>query len=294
MTRVGLPRISAAGGLVVRGDSSTGLEVAVVHRPRYDDWSLPKGKSEVGEGARDCARRETHEETGLLCRVLDPVGVNRYPVADGSKQVEYFLMRPYLDTGFQADEEVDALRWLTPEEAATTVSYPFDKELVESIDTARVLSHTTIHLVRHAVAGDRHEWSGDDRLRPLTAKGERQAAGINRQLSGVGVSRILSSPHVRCLQTVEPLSEALGVRVEKADALAEGASPAGMRALLNEVAGTNAVLCSHGDVIPEMLRLLRGDGTRLESPLECKKGSIWAIFGDDGLKSAVYVPPPAD
>lgn len=288
------PDIPAAGGLVVRGDTAERLEVAIVHRPRYGDWSLPKGKVEPGEDLTACALREIHEETGLLCRIVEPAGTNRYPTAAGMKQVDYFLMRPYRHTGFTPGEEVDDFRWLPLAEAAELVSYPFDRELIESTDTARAVAYTTVHLVRHGAAGDRREWNDDDQLRPLTPKGRRQADAIARQLSTIGVSRVLSSPYIRCVETVQPLAEVLGSSVEADERLAEGASPSSIRALLDEVAGSTAVLCSHGDVIPETLRILRGAGVHLESLFDCKKGSTWMVTHDQGFKTAAYFPPPED
>jgi 8-oxo-dGTP diphosphatase len=126
------PRSRAAGGLVVR-DSAGGLEVAVVHRPRYDDWSLPKGKLHGGERWQDAALREVREETGLRCELGDELASARYRDRKGRpKLVRYWLMRP-LDGDFEPGDEVDELRWLDPRRAGELLDYEHDRDLVRSL-----------------------------------------------------------------------------------------------------------------------------------------------------------------
>jgi 8-oxo-dGTP diphosphatase len=124
--------VKAAGGVVWRRGADR-IELAVAHRPRYDDWSLPKGKLNRGESWEDAALREVEEEIGLRCRLgeeLDPVG---YRDRKGrEKAVRYWLMEPEADTPFEPNDEVDEMRWLTPEDAAEALSYPHDVELVRS------------------------------------------------------------------------------------------------------------------------------------------------------------------
>ncbi len=121
-------------------------------------------------------------------------------------------------------------------------------------------------LVRHARAGDRETWSGDDRLRPLDKKGRRQADRIAETLVHFGATRLLSSPYVRCVQTLEPAAALLGLGIEERAELAEGASALEALALLSELTGSLPALSTHGDVLQELL------GDR-----ECKKGSIWVV-----------------
>jgi 8-oxo-dGTP diphosphatase len=122
--------VKAAGGVVWRtGDS--GVEIVVVHRPRYDDWSLPKGKLDKGEGWEHAALREVEEEVGLRCHLGDELEPTAYKDRKGrAKVVRYWLMEPESDPGFEPNEEVDEIRWLSPDDAESELSYPHDAELV--------------------------------------------------------------------------------------------------------------------------------------------------------------------
>jgi EmrB/QacA subfamily drug resistance transporter len=129
------PKVRAAGGAVRRPRDGTGeLEIALVHRPKYDDWSLPKGKLEKGESFEEAALREVEEETGMRASLGDELGEARYRDAKGrSKLVRYWLMTP-LGGRFEPHQEVDELAWLTPEEAMGRLTYEFDRELVRKLD----------------------------------------------------------------------------------------------------------------------------------------------------------------
>jgi 8-oxo-dGTP diphosphatase len=157
-----------------------------------------------------------------------------------------------------------------------------------------------LYLVRHAHAGDRAAWDGADRERPLSRKGRRQADAIADRLAGAGIVRLLSSPSRRCLQTLEPLAERLALTVEGESRLAEGAWGRDALALADELrseaarSGHDAVaLCSHGDVIPELVRTLRDGGARIDDPLACPKASTWVLRADgDGWAACSYLAPP--
>jgi len=124
--------VKAAGGVVWRRAGDT-IAIAIAHRPRYDDWSLPKGKLDAGERWEDCALREVEEETGMRCRLGEELEPTNYQDRKGrDKVVRYWLMEPVDDTDFVPNDEVDQLRWLAPAEAANLLSYPHDKELVAS------------------------------------------------------------------------------------------------------------------------------------------------------------------
>jgi 8-oxo-dGTP diphosphatase len=127
------PEVRAAGGLVVREAEGGGTEVALVHRPKYDDWSLPKGKLDAGESFEGAALREVAEETGLRCEIGPELESTRYADRKGrDKLVRYFLMQP---TGgeFKATDEVDGLRWLPPADAIALLDYEHDRHLVRGL-----------------------------------------------------------------------------------------------------------------------------------------------------------------
>ncbi len=152
-----------------------------------------------------------------------------------------------------------------------------------------------LYLVRHAKAGSRRDWEGPDHGRPLSKTGRRQAEGLVDLLVDRSVSSILSSPYVRCLETVQPLAEKLALPVEHAPALAEGASPIDAVGLVRGLAGTTAVLCSHGDVIPAILdALVESDDLPLPPDYPYPKGSTWVLEDRDGRWArAHYLPPPS-
>jgi broad specificity phosphatase PhoE len=150
----------------------------------------------------------------------------------------------------------------------------------------------TIHLVRHAHAGKRSEWPDDDLLRPLSERGWAQANHVRKVLDETPVGRIVSSPFVRCLQTVEPLAESLDLTIEQCDALAENAHGDPAYALLLELDAVDGVACSHGDVIPALLRRLVADGMFVDGPLLDQKGSMWIVELREGRPfRGRYVPP---
>jgi 8-oxo-dGTP diphosphatase len=124
--------VKASGGVVWRR-GERGVEVVVVHRPRYDDWSLPKGKLDPGEGWEQAAVREVEEEVGLRCSLGEELPPTSYTDHKGrAKVVRYWLMEPEGEPPFEPNDEVDEMRWLTPTEAAGTLSYPHDGELVRA------------------------------------------------------------------------------------------------------------------------------------------------------------------
>jgi 8-oxo-dGTP diphosphatase len=271
--------------------TSSGPEVLVVHRPRYDDWSLPKGKLGSGERHREGAIREVWEETGLRCRLGSEVGSARYRDAKGrDKRVRYWVMHVEEGAAFEPTDEVDEIRWVRPERARSILSHEHDRRVVEA---AGALC-TPLYLVRHAKAGSRAQWRGDDNDRPLTGKGRRQASGLVATMAGRPVERIVSSPSLRCVQTMEPLAADRELEIERASWLGEGAST--RTALARALAQPGpAVLCSHGDVIPAVVGALLDEGVPSEGPVAWKKGATWVVERPAGFPAAVwYEPPPRD
>ena len=288
--------ILAAGGLVIRPDPDGELRVLVAHRPRYDDWSLPKGKADPGESPETTAVREVDEETGILADIIAPLSEVEYRVSSGRRKVvRYFAMRLRSERAFTPNDEVDEIRWVTPEEGGEILSYEHDRALVAN-DLDRLLSIGTVWLVRHAAAGDRGAWTDDDRIRPLTKKGMRQSDAIAEALAVHDIDAVFSSPYLRCRQTVEPVATRAGLQVQDSDHLVEGARESETLEWLRTMGGRHVVACSHGDVIPGVIRRLDALGVPLYSAdgvFDVKKGSIWTLaLEGDRITSATYTPPP--
>ena len=152
----------------------------------------------------------------------------------------------------------------------------------------------TVYVVRHGRAGSRSAWDGPDDLRPLTKAGRKQADALVELLGDVGVTRIVSSPYVRCRQTVEPLAQGLRIPVDLAEALAEGALLTEVLRLVEKVGGEEAVLCTHGDVIEALLGYLHDRPGVPVHGHAYEKGSTWALEVRSGsVTSARYLDPPA-
>ncbi len=155
-------------------------------------------------------------------------------------------------------------------------------------------SSGTLYLVRHARAGDRSSWNGADRNRPLSKRGRRQAKRLIAVLGGHSVDRLLTSPYVRCRQTLEPIAKNRSLAIEERAELEENIPVDGALQLVKTLAGTNAVLCSHGDIIPALIDRLQQDGLAVSTPTATKKGSVWIIESAAGRwTQATYLPPPA-
>ncbi|WP_246128137.1 NUDIX hydrolase, partial [Amycolatopsis rhizosphaerae] len=276
--------IHAAGAVLWRtGDG--GIEIALVHRPHYDDWSLPKGKLDPGETIPAAAVRELREETGYTAVLGRHLRTVRYAVRGRPKVVDYFAAAA---TGgvFVPNEEVDELRWLPLAEAGAKLGYASDVEVLRAF-TALPPPLSTVLLVRHAKAGRREDWRGDDDLRPLSPAGARQAAAIRRFAPLFGVDRVCSAPRLRCVQTVHGIAEDLGVEVGHEPLLAEESywrDPArGLSRFLTLVAGGGTpIVSSQGGVIPDLVTTLaRRAGITVplgkDGAAPSKKGSVWVL-----------------
>jgi 8-oxo-dGTP diphosphatase len=151
-----------------------------------------------------------------------------------------------------------------------------------------------LYVVRHADAGSRGHADGPDELRGLSARGKRQAEGLRGLLADAGITRLVASPFARCVETVAPLAVHLGLEVEVDDRLGEGRGFAGALDLAAELCGGPAAICSHGDVIPDLLEELLRRGTKLKDEARWPKASTWVLTrGTDGFSTGRYLPPPA-
>jgi 8-oxo-dGTP diphosphatase len=295
--------IRAAGGVVWRRAVSGpdgGVEVAVVHRPRYDDWSLPKGKLAPGEPEVEGAVREVLEETGYHVRVGRPLGETRYEKVIGKiarpKVVRWWAMQAS-SGAFNATREVDDLRWLPLSEAEQKLTRDTDRDLLRRFAQGPAPTRTVL-LVRHASAGSRSKWSGDDRERPLDECGQAQADEVVRLLARYDVATILSADVVRCVETVAPFADAVGLPVHEEPVLTEthypGREEEAIGFLRSADPDRDAVVCSQGDVIPDLVdRLLAAADLDRPAPVVAAKASVWALtFSGDHVVNAEYFPPP--
>lgn len=271
-----------AAGAVLWRRSPAGVEVALVHRPRYDDWSLPKGKLDPSEPEAVAAVREVVEETGFTGPLGRGLGTTEYDVVVAGRLVPKTVRWWSLEAAegaFTAGDEVDELRWV---DAAAAV----DLLGAEAAPLRRFLSGpadaVTLLVVRHASAGDRSSFRGTDDRRPLDDDGRTQADLLADVLSLWRPVRVLSAPPVRCRATVAPLSARVGHDVEVVahwgeDAWDRDAALADLRGLAR--AGTPAVICSQGGAIPDLVAHL----TSTDGRVRAKKGSTWALsFDTDG------------
>ena len=266
------------------------VHTVLVHRPRYDDWSFPKGKLLEGESFEEAAEREVLEETGLECRIDVELPTSRYVDQQGRpKVVRYWSMEALDGRDLHPTQEVDEARWFTLAEAREALTYDRDRAVLDAATT----SETPAYLIRHAKAGDRQAWSDDDLSRPLSKAGRRQAKALVRVLSSRVIERILSSPAVRCVETARPLADQRGLPIEPRDELREGGPLPGLLELLEELRSTPSVLCGHGDLIPAVIEHLESRGTLVGPDRGWKKGSVWVLEREAGLVvRATYIPPP--
>ncbi len=283
--------ILAAGGVVWRRGSSD-IEFLVVHRPRYEDWTLPKGKVDAGEALIQTAYREVLEETGIRCRIGPKLASTEYMTSNGNhKTVHYWAMEARKGL-FVPNAEVDKAEWLAARDAIVRLTYEHDRRLVTDLPKGLKKEPDRVWFVRHADAGSQADWNGEDQLRPLTAQGKDQAKALARFLRWQATGALLSSPSVRCHNTLKPLAKKLGKSIARHEALEEGAAAKETLKLVDAVP-SGSVLSSHGDVIPGMLDRASARGMELLSPFDCKTASVWLIERQDGLpRFATYLPPP--
>jgi 8-oxo-(d)GTP phosphatase len=280
--RPGSRIVYAAGAVLWRPTDAgnPGPEIAVIHRPRYDDWSLPKGKVDPGETAPVAALREVFEETGqraTLGRRLDMVS---YPIDQGVKKVYYWAAR---STGgeFTPGREVDELVWLPVAEAMARLNYAQDRKMLRHFAKQPADTHTVL-IVRHGTAGRKSRFSGDDTKRPLDKRGRAQAEALVPQLLAFGSSHVYAADRLRCHQTVEPLAEELGVSVHNEPTLTEESyakNPKRARQRILRIAEREGtpVICTQGKVIPDLIAWwCERDGVRPDKSRN-QKGSTWVM-----------------
>lgn len=280
-----------AGGVVVtRQHPTRGVEVLLVHRPRYDDWTLPKGKLDAGESLPACAVRECLEETGVTVRLGVPLDTIRYQAGkSGMKKVSYWggtivhvVKRP-------ADHEVDIVSWVPVQLAKAQLSYSFDHFLLQQyLEQPRT---TPLIILRHGKAMDRKDWTRKDVTRPINSRGRRQADLLVPMLGAYGVGRLVSSTATRCQTTVRPYAQASKLSIDSYGQLTEelGADdPRGVTRLVQKIrdqalrTDTPTAICVHRPVLPHIL-----EGLDLAETTLVTGEFLVAHLTDDGEVHAV-------
>jgi len=274
--------VLAAGAVLWRPGPHAGPEIVLVHRPKYDDWSLPKGKLLPGEHPLAAAVREVQEETGRRAVLGRPLATQHYVALGLPKQVRYWAARA--DEGeFAPADEVDDLAWLPTTDAATRLTHPRDRELVGEFAAAPADTWALV-VLRHAKAFPRRPWHLDDRERPLIERGYEEAARLVPLLAAYGIRRVVTSPARRCRDTVVPYADEAEVRVEEVESLSEEAYRAdgrGVHPLVDELldAAVPTVVCTHRPVLPGLSAAVwaASEGAASSPRSKLSPGSFWVV-----------------
>ena len=257
--------------MVTREDPLRGTEVVIIHRKRYDDWTLPKGKVEAGEPVPVCAVREVHEETGVTIRLSVPLDSITYEAGNaGLKKVDYWGGIVLDSVRREPDAEVDAVSWLPVRAALSKLTYSHDHFLVQQyLDQPPT---TPLIILRHGKAMDRKDWSRKDSARPINSRGRRQSKLLIPLLEAYGVTKIVSSTSTRCVATVLPYAHQHELAVETYSLLTEEEGeddPKSVGKLIRKVrdttleSGEPTVVCVHRPVLPHILDALEIPPTTL-------------------------------
>jgi 8-oxo-(d)GTP phosphatase len=290
--------ILAAGALLWR-PAGRGAQVALIHRPKYDDWGFAKGKLTQGEHVLLAAVREVEEETGLRVTLGRNLPSVSYLVDGLPKRVDYWAaLVDQASAAFVPNSEVDKLEWVPASAASRRLSYRHDVELLAAFTSGPRLTAPLI-LVRHASAGSKSDWHKGDDSRPLDARGRQQAKMLARLLRCYGAARVLSSPTERCTATLRPFAESEAAEVEQVDAFAvsaHGGKKGGMQAAAGPRArdaaravasaaadGRPAVICAHRENMPLLLEAAcRQLGADAPAGPPLRKSEFWVLHRADG------------
>ena len=274
--------IRAAGALLWRDNSDLSLEVALIHRPRYDDWSLPKGKLEMGETALQCAYREVQEETGIRATFTRQLGTVEYEESGQEKRVKYWAAHCALtNSEFVPNEEVDQMKWLSPSQALEQATHDSDKSIIEKFMSEE--QHTdTLIILRHTKSLERGDWDEEDSHRTLDETGFDQAQLLIKHLAPFAIDELYTSDYTRCVQTVTPLAHARGLSITAVPSLNEESfelDPEKAIIFANALKQDekNILICSHNPVIPSMLRGILNTKLKNKDLIKLEPGDAWIV-----------------
>ena len=277
------PAIVAAGGVVWRRDIEGEIEVLLVHRPRYDDWSLPKGKAEEGEALISCAYREILEETSLSIKLGPYIGSVEYYVPDGLKSVTYWSASLVEDhSSFHANEEVDQIIWLDLQSAAFKATRESDREILVRF-SATPYDSSALIMLRHGKALERTEWQGEDEDRPLQLVGQLQSKRMLSLYQVYGLDEIHTSDAVRCLDTVALMAKSLQITPVITNAVSEYTYKKNKEKAIEYAKELikkkkQVILCSHNPVLPRMMEKLTKKIDFDYPDNKLLPGEAWVLF----------------
>lgn len=290
--------IQGAGVVLWRVVKKT-TEIALVHRPKYDDWSLPKGKVESGEIHLSCAAREAGEETGFEVVLGPEIGTAKYLAEGTSKEVRYWSAHAIGESHGQRDNhEVDQVIWLSVSDAKKKVSVDDDREIIKFFESFGI-NTTPIVLLRHARALRREEWEGDDGDRPLDNKGQRQAKRMHSIYQNYGITEIHTSDAQRCIETIESMAKSLKLIPIYSRDLSEYGYEKDKEAPLDYVwtllkPDLNVVVCSHNPILPKLVKKLIGKKNFKKIEVDLLPGEAFILHHRDGEVVAVdWIEAPA-
>jgi 8-oxo-dGTP diphosphatase len=261
-------KIYAAGAVCWR-EKGKDLLVALIHRGRYQDWTFPKGKVDLGETLAETAVREVHEETGLKVKLGVPLETVSYPLDKSKAKIVHYWAAKVSDNSlakskFKPDEEVSEVLWLKAEDAFAKLSYKHDRELLQEVIQLRengMLQTKPLVILRHAHATPRSEWAGEDGKRTLLPEGKKQAKELIRLLSAYGPKRVFTSPWKRCKDTITPYAKAHRYKIIDRGELSEMGNVKGpartakvAKKLFSDA--RSSVLCTHRPTLPTITKVL--------------------------------------
>ena len=262
----------AAGGIVWRNAGSS-IEILVAHRPKYDDWAFPKGRLDRGETILECAHREVVEETGLSIDVERRLPDLTYRKPSGRRKLVAYWAMKHRGGKFIPNREVDLIMWLEPRKAMKQLTYLRDRDLLDQLPDKWNRPAKRLIVVRHAEAGRRSDWKKDDRKRPLSKAGRRQASRLVTKLAGYRIDRIISSPAARCIETVAPLAEDRSLDVSRDNDLWETAGKKATVRMLENLSKGTTVLSTHRPIVERIVQ-------HLDLPARTRptaKGALWLV-----------------